>query len=87
MARNCQIAFRRNALNDRFLPKMTTDEGSNKVGEHQGVQMDTDERTNSSDLKEIREVTIVFEDSRADNLILVEELVGLLGGCWTYCFY
>jgi hypothetical protein len=65
---------------------MTTDEGS-KVGEHQGVQMDTDEMTNSSDLKEIREVTIVFEDSRADNLILVEELVGLLGGCCTHCFY
>jgi hypothetical protein len=42
---------------------MTTDEGSNKVGEHQGVQIDTDETTNSSDLKEIREVTIVFEDS------------------------
>ncbi|CAM0946888.1 unnamed protein product [Alopecurus aequalis] len=42
------------------------EDGSNKLGEHQEVQMDPVERTTSSDLKEIREVPIPSQDSGAE---------------------
>lgn len=50
-----------------YISKEVAEDGSNKLGEPQEVQMDPVERSNSSDFKEIREAPIPSQDSVADN--------------------